>query len=123
MAMFAQIDDDELVRTSELIALGEWVGQSPITQGGKTLPRDIGVIALAEVLKGPPATVALVAAPPTHGPRSSADIAYRRGDKGLWLLRRYPGGPIDLYAADHPLRFVAASAAARIAELRKRLGR
>lgn len=124
-AMWAQMSDEELIRSSVLIVNGEWVGQTPATQRGQAIAGDIGVVAVSEVLKGPPGSaLALVAVAGAGTPRSSSDIAFRRGDRGLWLLRAHGSGPIDLLAADHPQRFVpAGSGAPRIAALRRLLGR
>lgn len=123
--MWAQLTDDDLIRTSDLIVLGEWAGQASTLHRGQPVGGDIGVVTVTEVLKGLPGTaIALVAVASARGPRSSSDITFKRGDRGLWLLRRHAGGPIDLFAADHPQRFVSsASGEARIATLRRMIGR
>ena len=129
--MWAQMSDEELLTRSDLIVMGEWVGQSePLTLGG-TVRVELGAIAIAEVLKGPKGvnatsapTVALVRVAPAAAPASSSDLACRRGQRGLWLLRLDPGGSSGIYLADHPQRFVPADKdAGRIARLRALLGR
>jgi hypothetical protein len=127
-AMFARLSDEELISRSELIVVGEWLGQSAVGAAalGERTPRlDLGAIAIAEVLKGPATqTVALVATPAANAAntaRSGSDVAHKRGERGLWLLRAKPGAPAGIYLADHPQRFEAD--AARIEALRRLLKR
>lgn len=122
--MFAQMSDDELIRRSDLIIFGEWTGQSPVRLPGATQALEVGAIRIAEVLKGPKTqTLALVITSMPDAPRSSSDIHYQRGDRGLWLLRAHPDGN-GLYLADHPQRFVAEkNGTARIEILRRLLNK
>lgn len=121
--MFAAMGDDELIQRSDLIVIGEWVGQSGLQWPGTAGRIEIGAISISEVLKGPAsAALALVATPAPDGPRTGSDIIHRRGDRGLWLLRVRPGAEAGLYLADHPQRFVSATAEpGRIEVLRKKL--
>jgi hypothetical protein len=123
--MFASMSDDELIQRSDLIVIGEWVGQSSLQWSNTTARIELGAVSIGEVLKGPAGlTLALVAAPLSGGPRSGADVIYRRGDRGLWLLRARPGMNSGVYLADHPQRFVAeGSGSGRIDALRKKLPR
>lgn len=123
--MWAPLSDEELLKTSDLVVLGEWAGQAQITSSGQTVGRDVGVILAKEIYRGPPTlTIVLVSVPQTGGPRSSEDIVYARGASGLWFLRKYPGGPVDLYAADHPMRFIDSKTGhTRIADWQRRLKR
>jgi hypothetical protein len=124
--MWAAMSDEELLRVTDLAVFGRWVGQtSALKVGGQSPTHDIGAIEVDEVLKGPQGlTLALVAAPAMQGPRSSTDILFRRGARGLWLLRKRSGPESGLYLADHPQRFVAESGnAQRIAALRKLLAK
>ena len=123
--MWVQLSDDELIQRSDLVVLGAWVGQTEVSLSAAAGSLALGVIAITEVLKGPPAQgIALVVVPSRDAPRSSSDIAYRSGDRGLWLLRQRPGAESGLYLADNPQRFVpAATGAARIDSLRRALAR
>lgn len=118
-AMWAALSDDELIRTSDLIVVGEWQGQT--TFSAPSFPEAaIGVIAISEVLRGPgnPA-FALVILPSDKKPRSSSDPAFHRGDRGLWLLRLKPDSQ-GLYLVDHPQRFVSGEGESqRIRQLRQ----
>lgn len=120
-AMFAKMSDEELIRRSDLIVIGEWVGQSSLQIGSDSAPMEIGAIAISEVLKGSPGqTLALLAITPAGAPRSGDAISYRRGDKGMWLLRHH--GTKGLYLADHPQRFIPdIGGAERIREIRRTL--
>lgn len=117
--MWASLSDDELIRGSDLIVMGEWQGQTALS--APSVPEiSIGVIAISEVWKGAGAPAfALVALPSGNMPRSSSDRVFRRGDRGLWLLRLRPDGQ-GLYLADHPQRFVpSAGGEQRIRQLRQ----
>jgi hypothetical protein len=113
-AMWVALDDEALIRSSDLIVMGEWQGS-----GGEP---GMGIIAVSEVLKGERGPTAVrIALPAAHDPRSSSDPAFRRGERGLWLLRLQPGSR-DTYLADHPQRFVpSAGGEIRIRQLRRLL--
>lgn len=111
MAMFARFTDAELLQGSDLIALGEWVGQASSSAGSGF---DVGTLRITELLRGPAGlqqAQVLVRAP--GGPRTGNEINFRPGDRGLWLLRLQPGsggassppGSAPRYLADHPQRF------------------
>lgn len=123
--MWAPLSDEDLLKTSDLVVLGEWAGQTSLTASGQAIGRDVGVILVKEIYRGlSQLTIALVSVPRTNGPRSSEDITYARGASGLWFLRKYPGGPLDLYAADHPMRFIdSRTSANRIADWQRKLKR
>lgn len=118
-AMFAQMSDDDLIRLSELVVVGEWLGQTALIIDGKRL--EFGVVRVGEVLKGTAdTTVALVLVPAPDAPRSGSDLHFKRGDSGVWFLRSQPRIP-GAYAVDHPQRFVAGPPA-RIEALRRKIG-
>lgn len=122
-AMFAAMTDAELLRTSELIVVGRFVGSTDFTPPGSSTPMHLGAIVPSEVLKGPGDTdLLLIELPRRDAPRSGSDIAFRPGDQGLWLLRRRANDGTGAYLADHPQRFVrAAGGEARIEALRRLL--
>lgn len=123
-AMFAKMSDEELIRRSDLIVIGEWVGQSSLRLANSSESMEVGAISISEVLKGSPdQSLALVAVRASSAPRSGAEISYRRGDKGLWLLRQHQdSGANGIYLADHPQRFIPDTGGAeRIKEIRRAL--
>ena len=120
--MWARMSEAELVRTSDLIVVGEWIGQSQAA--GVQSAGDLGVVAVSEVLKGTAGTkLAFVAVRAEGQPVSSSDLSYKRGDRGLWFLRLRRAGEAGIYLADHPQRFVreGAEAAAQVDALRRQL--
>ncbi len=121
--MWASLSDEELLQKSDLIGMGEWQGETDLLLADKSSHR-VGVISVSEVLKGAAATtVVLVSVPAPKALRSSSDLVYRRGDRGLWLLRSRPDNT-SLHLADHPQRFVPASGGEeRIKQLRRQLTR
>lgn len=121
--MWMKMSDAELLQRSDLIVIGTWLGSEPAAAGAASL--HVAAVAVSEVWKGPAATTrVLVVVPPADAPRSSSDLHYRVGDRGLWLLRKRPGNEADVYLADHPQRFIpSATEAARIEGLRELLRR
>jgi hypothetical protein len=116
--MWAPLSDEELIRSSDLIVVGEWQGQVAFSAAGGT-DMDVGVVLVDETWKGGAPAFVLVALPASRAPRSSSDPVFRRGDRGLWLLRSQPGSK-GLYLADHPQRFVSSGAGQqRIRQLRQ----
>ncbi|NML14829.1 hypothetical protein [Azohydromonas caseinilytica] len=121
-AMWARMTEAELVRHSELIVVGEWVSDAPAPLPD-TPAQAVGRIAVSEVWKGPPGLKSVQVVVPSGLLAASDAITYRRGDRGLWLLRPWQGGA-GLYAADSPQRFVReGSDAALVKALRQELGR
>ena len=123
LALWARMTEAELVQQSELVVVGEWSGDAPRPLPGAPA-RAVGRIAVTEVWKGPPGLKTVqVVVPAPDAPQASDAITYGRGDRGLWLLRPWPGGA-GLYAADHPQRFVREGRdAALVKTLRELLGR
>ncbi len=121
--MWAAMTDEELIRQSDLVVMGEWLGQGPVKWSPTAAPTELGVIRVREALK-PAAGVqplAFVALPRPTGLLSGSDLNFKPGDHGLWLLRALPG-MAGLHAVDHPQRFVPlATGAAKISELRRLL--
>lgn len=97
--MWAPLGDDELVASADLIVVGEWRSDTTISGAPAS-------IAVSEVLKGKKTLTSVrVEAASSKVARSSTDLVFRTGDRGLWLLRRAPGSA-DVYLIDHPQRFV-----------------
>jgi hypothetical protein len=111
-AMWVRLTDVDLVEQSDVIVLATLARteQQPMP-GSRAL--EIGVLDIHEVLKGPASLREVgLAQPAANSPRSSADIRYKIGQKGLWFLRPYPhAADPALYGADHPQRFMPEEAA------------
>lgn len=123
--MWARLSDDELVAGSDLIVLGEWLGETQVAFESAAKGQGVGVIAVSQVLKGKaePGFV-LVQRPGVGALRSSSDLNFERGQRGMWLLRAKPGGAQGIYLADHPQRFVSESGdPGRIAALKRLIPR
>ena len=123
--MWARLSDEELIASSDLIVMGEWLGETQIALEGAASTQGVGVIAVSEVIKGKrePGFV-LVQRPGAGALRSSSDLSFERGQRGLWLLRAKPGGAQGIYLADNPQRFVSESGdGGRIASLKRLIDR
>ncbi len=116
----APLTDPELSQKSQLIVRGELGAVKPLLPKDGSAPLWVGGIRVESVLKGPAdLKVAHLALPSPEGPRSSTDLGYREGHRGLWFLRDRPPEGSGLYLADHPQRFVPHSKAGRIQQLEK----
>lgn len=122
--MFAPYSDRELLEKSDRVVRGEFLGQTEVRFGGQAGTLWLGVVAVREVLKGnPQESVLLIAVPSPTKPVSGSDIVFRPKQEGLWLLAARPGGPVGIYVADHPQRFVPSDGGqAKIDALRALLG-
>lgn len=121
-AMWARMTDSELIQRSDLIVVGEWIGEAQIAIPAQQLKLDVGVVAVKEVLKGDKRqTVALVAVPGRERLVSSSDIVYRQGQRGMWFLRLRSAGEAGIYLADDPQRFLPDDKAAKEIEAFRKL--
>jgi hypothetical protein len=106
-AMWVKLSDTELVEKSDVIITAELTGQTQVDINQAKFV--VGVLKVEEVLKGDKGqTVILLALPSAEGPRSSTDIFYKDGQKGLWFLREQKAeSGTGIYLADQPQRFVS----------------
>lgn len=112
-AMWARLTDSELVQQSDAIVIGEVIGHTDLVLSQPATRMTLAVVRVDEVLKGDRnATVVLLEAPPGGQLRSSSDILYRNGQKGVWFLRLRSKTDSGVYRADHPQRFQAVDEAA-----------
>ncbi len=105
-AMWVKLSDTELVEKSDVIITAELIGQTQVDINQAKFV--VGVLKVEEVLKGDKyQTIILLALPSAESPRSSTDIFYKDGQKGLWFLREKVERESGIYLADHPQRFVS----------------
>ena len=120
--MWERLTDEKLIEKSEVIVLAELAGQTRLMPSPDGPALWLGALRVEETLKGDSQqTVRLLLLPSPEAPRSSSDILYRDGQRGLWFLRARPPGGDGLYLADHPQRFLAAAQAERIVEMREKI--
>jgi len=113
-AMWTKMSVEELVDRSDLVVLGELVSMRPHKEGSDLF--EVGTIQVSEVLVGSKGitAVSLLAPAREGGLRSSTTINYAVGQRGLWFLRRQPGGVEGVYLADHPQRLQPAESAEQV---------
>lgn len=103
-AMWAKLSDTELAARSDVIIVAELVEQKQISVDSARIT--VGALQVEEVLKGDEHLITVLLLLPSPGAlKKSDDIYYTKGQKGLWFLRLKPGGPPEVYLADHPQRF------------------
>lgn len=105
---------NELVDGSDAIVVGEVVEVRPapasLVEG---TGRDIGVVHVTEVISGGNIDAEVMVLFPSERSkiRTSVDITYKVGNKGIWFLRKKigadKGNDAALYLADHPQRLMA----------------
>lgn len=102
-AMWAKMTLEELIHSSDLVVLGTLETLGPERRGRF----EIGTIAIEEVLAGrKDLTEATLLVPARdRGIRSSTEVTYRAGQRGVWFLRLQPEPEGMFYLADHPQRF------------------
>ncbi len=124
-ASWARLSDSQLIETSSLIVVGTLAEFTSATDPSDGRIRTIGVIEIETVLKGDPGTkIVRLDAPQPGRLVSSTDITYQIGQNGLWFLRLLTPESAEIYAADHPQRFVPlANAGPSIEAVRKFLER
>ncbi len=120
-AMWAEIPIHDLADKSELVLVGELIGQTEVILAPSHKKLMIGVIRVEEILKGDKKrTVALIALPHPGGLIKSDDIFYKNGQRGLWCLRLRNKEEAGIFLADHPGRFIPMEHALnKIEEIRK----
>lgn len=122
MADWRFLTPQQMADQSELIVLGEYLGQQDqlrLSEDGQAV--NIGVVLVQRWLKGgaPDQRIVLLVAPlPRPGGHvSSVDVPLQAGQQGLWYLKRHSPG---LYKVDRPDRFVPlADATERLKLLRR----
>ena len=114
-AMWVKLSDAELIDKSDIIVGAELIGHTQLRVAPDRPKLTVGVLRVDDVLKGDTGiTVALLVLSSPDAPRSSTDLVYRKGQKGLWFLRVRDQKDAGLYLADHPQHFVPLQHAAQI---------
>lgn len=110
-ASWAGMSMDELIDRSDAIVVGEVidVGPAPAAEGAGI---DIGTVRVTEVLSGGIVDAEVMVLFPSEMARvrTSVDITYKVGRKGVWFLRKKIGPDkakaASFYLADHPQRLM-----------------
>lgn len=103
-AMWAGIPDTQLVK-SPLIVKARYIGTTTLTLNKKQL--QLGVLKVTETLKGNKQDVVLIRLriSSANSPRSSNEISFQLGQKGMWFLER-DNQRKGVYEIKHPQRFI-----------------
>ena len=110
VAMWEELTDSQLCAQSDVIVEAEYLGQTRVDVASTAKSVWLGVLKVEAVLKGDSRqSVILLAVPSPEGPRSSSDIVFKSGQKGLWFLSARSADDSGIYAIDHPRRFVDAA--------------
>ena len=101
-ALWVKLSLEELVERSDLVVIGTLAD----VRAQSHARFDVGTMRIEEVLVGRKdlTEASLMIPAGAGGIRSSTDIFYSPGERGLWFLRRQQEGQEELYLADHPQR-------------------
>lgn len=114
-AMWAKMSTEELVSRSDLIVVGE-LGSLMKKDSGSV---DVGTIKVEEVILGRNdlTEVFLVVPGSERTLKSSTDLVYTEGQRGVWFLRHLPALGEEYYVADHPQRLHSVDQVASVREI------
>ncbi len=107
-AMWTGMTDIELVKNSELIITGSFIGSTPVYITADKKRLNLGVLKVEKTFKGKKSDIVLIRVTDQAGlPQRSDILIYKTGQTGLWFLKedRHNKG---IYLVDHPQRFVPA---------------
>ena len=104
-AMWAGLSDTQLVKSSNLIIKAKYEGLTNLTLNKEQL--QLGVLKVIDTLKGNKQEIVLIRLriPPANFPRSSNEISFQMGQKGMWFLKR-DNQLEGIYEIKHPQRFI-----------------
>lgn len=112
-ASWAGMTMAELVDGSDVVVVGEVIDVRPApSSSGEGVDTDIGTVSVTEVLSGNMVGGEVMVLFPSERAkvRTSVDITYKAGQKGVWFLRKKPasakGQAVSIYLADHPQRLM-----------------
>ena len=112
-ASWAGMTMAELVDASDVVVVGEVVDVRPaLSLSEEGVDKDIGRVSVREVLSGGIVDDEVMVLFPSERAkvRTSVDITYKVGQKGVWFLRKKPasakGQVKSIYLADHPQRLM-----------------
>jgi hypothetical protein len=121
-ASWAKLTDAQLIKQSDIIVIGELIGQTDVKMAPVSAEMTLGVLQVEEVLKGEQSqNVILLELPYSRGLRNDAEVFYKKGQKGLWFLRLRAPREAGIYLADHPQRFLSVKQVSQIETFRKLL--
>jgi hypothetical protein len=106
-ASWARYSDTDLIAQSDLIVVGTDTKSAKFVDPGNGASRMVGEIEIETILKGQPAkrSIRLKIRQPSARVLATG-ITHKIGQKGLWYLRLLKLEKGEIYAADHPQRFV-----------------
>ncbi len=114
-AMWMKMTDPELIERSSLIVSAKLIGITEITPSRNNDSLRLGVLQITKTFKGDEnLSVVLIKLPKQSGLLSSMDIAYSKGEEGIWFLRLDRKGLSGIYYADSPQRLWSNDQAERL---------
>lgn len=104
-AVWVKIDDCELIKESDVIIQGEFLGTTELISPENTVIINPGVIHAHKTFKGQTLDIVLIEQPKLSGPINSADIVFQKGQIGIWFLKLKNNALFSIYSATTPQHF------------------
>ena len=105
-AMWVKLSDCDLIDKSVVIVLAEFTGSTRIKLSKNTQPIELGVLQISQVFKGDNRLdTVLIEQPNPSAPRSSDDIFFTKGQKGIWFLTEGKNTISGIYSANGYQRY------------------
>ncbi len=105
-AMWVEISDCKLIDQSVIIVEAEFTGTTRIKLSKNTQSIEPGILQIKQVFKGNNMLDnVLVEQPMPKDPRSSIDIFFTRGQKGIWFLTKGKTSNSGIYSANDYQRY------------------
>jgi len=110
LASWVKLSPEELVGQSKLAVIGEFIGTTRVAAQKTGTNIIVGIIKIETVLDGSVHDdFLLIAIRNADSPLISSTIGFKKGQRGLWLLKQYSPDNTLLYSASHPQQFTLSS--------------
>ena len=104
--MWVEISDCELIDKSVIIVQAEFTGTTTIKLSKDIQPIAPGVLQIKRLFKGNNMLdIVLIEQPNPTDPRSSSDIFFTKGQKGIWFLTEGKRSNSGIYSANDYQRY------------------
>jgi hypothetical protein len=106
-ASWVKLSPKELVEQTQVAVIGEFLGTTRIATSMKGKSLVVGIIKVKDDLGiSVQYDFLLIAIRYVSAPLISTNIDFKKGQKGLWLLKQHSPDNALLYSASHPQQFV-----------------
>ena len=107
---WVKLTEKELIELTNVAVIGELIGSTTISNNETQDGLIVGIIKVEKILSGPFSDDFLLFVIQRSGiARISSTVNFKKGQKGLWLLKQYGPTTPFLFSANHPQQFISSS--------------